>query len=43
VRPWILLVVYYGLRGLSLLTVHTLLGPSVQPPMWIFSVFHGLD
>lgn len=43
VRPWILLVFYYSLRGLSLLTVHTLLGPSVEPSLWIFIVFYGLD
>lgn len=43
VRPWILLVAYYGLRGVSLLTVHTLLGPSVEPSLWIFIVFYGLD
>ncbi|WP_312877470.1 MFS transporter [Lentzea indica] len=43
VRPWILLVAYYGFRGVSLLTVHSLLGPSVQPSLWIFIVFYGLD
>lgn len=43
VRPWILLVIYYGLRGLSLLTVHTLLAPSVEPVLWIFIIFYGLD
>lgn len=43
VRPWILLAVYYALRGVSLLTLHTLLGPSVQPMMWIFIIFYGLD
>ncbi|WP_139003404.1 MFS transporter [Arthrobacter crystallopoietes] len=43
VRPWILLVIYYGLRGFSLLTVHALLGPSVEAVLWIFIVFYGLD
>lgn len=43
VRPWILLVAYYGLRGASLLTVNALLAPDVEPPLWIFIVFYGLD
>ncbi|WP_430296710.1 MFS transporter [Sinomonas sp. B1-1] len=42
-RPWLLLVVYYALRGASLLTVNALLGPDVDPPLWIFIVFYGLD
>lgn len=43
VRPWLLLVFYYGLRGASLLTVHSLLGPTVEPVLWIFILFYGLD
>ncbi len=43
VRPWLLLVVYYGLRGISLLTVHSLMGPTVEPVLWIFILFYGLD
>ncbi|MZD58717.1 MFS transporter [Streptomyces sp. SID5606] len=43
VSPWVLLVGYYSLRGVSLLTVHTVLGPSVEPLLWIFIVFYGLD
>ena len=43
IRPWVLLVIYYGLRGASLLTVHALLGPTVEPVLWIFIVFYGLD
>ena len=39
VRPWLLLVIYYGLRGISLLTVHSLLGPTVEPALWIFILF----
>ncbi|ASN53613.1 MFS transporter [Sinomonas sp. R1AF57] len=42
-RPWLLLVAYYALRGASLLTVNALLGPDVDPPLWIFIVFYGLD
>lgn len=38
-----LLAVYYGLRGLSLLFLPALLGPSVHPPMLFFIVFYGLD
>ncbi len=39
----ILLVVYYGLRGLSLLYVPAVLGPHVEPPMLFFMIFYGLD
>lgn len=38
-----LLVAYYALRGASLLTVEHLLAPHVEPPMWGFIVFYGLD
>ena len=38
-----LLVAYYGLRGLALLTVPTVLGPDVKPPLIFFIVFYGLD
>jgi predicted MFS family arabinose efflux permease len=38
-----LLAVYYALRGVSLLFLPVLLGPSVQPPMIFFIVFYGLD
>ncbi|ALC22560.1 MFS transporter [Streptomyces pristinaespiralis] len=38
-----LLAVYYALRGVSLLFLPLLLGPSVQPPMIFFIVFYGLD
>ncbi|MEY4741819.1 MAG: hypothetical protein RL672_569 [Actinomycetota bacterium] len=41
--PAILLVVYYGLRGLALFTVPFVLGPTVEPPMLFFIVFYGLD
>ena len=39
----ILLLVYYALRGVSLLVVHLLWAPTVQPPMFFFVVFYGLD
>jgi predicted MFS family arabinose efflux permease len=41
--PRLLLVVYYGLRGVSLLIVHLLWAPTVQPPMFFFVVLYGLD
>ncbi len=43
VDPRLLLVVYYLLRGLSLLVVPTLLGPDVRPSLFLFIVFYGLD
>lgn len=41
--PRLLLVTYYVLRGLSLMILPTLFGPSVEPPMWAFILFYGLD
>ena len=41
--PRYLLVVYYGLRGVSLLIVHLLWAPTVQAPMFFFVVLYGLD
>ncbi len=38
-----LLFSYYGLRGLALLTVPTVLGPTVGWPLLFFIVFYGLD
>ena len=43
VNPVILLVFYYGLRGLALFTVPFVLGPNVEPPLMFFVVFYGLD
>ncbi|GEK00321.1 MFS transporter [Streptomyces sp. ATE26] len=42
-EPRRLLAVYYALRGVSLLFLPMLLGPSVHPPMVFFIVFYGLD
>ncbi|WP_353952754.1 MFS transporter [Knoellia sp. S7-12] len=39
----LLLVGYYSLRGLSLMLLPSLLGPTVQPTMWFFILFYGLD
>ncbi len=41
--PRLLLGAYYLLRGLSLLVLPLLFGPSVEPPMWAFILFYGLD
>ncbi|QHB99586.1 MFS transporter [Epidermidibacterium keratini] len=38
-----LLVIYYTLRGGSLLLLPSLLGPTTEPPIWAFIIFYGLD
>ncbi len=43
VDPRILLGVYYALRGVSLALLPQLLSGSVEPSMWAFIVFYGLD
>ncbi|MEN9993032.1 MAG: hypothetical protein RLY83_602 [Actinomycetota bacterium] len=43
VNPVLLLVFYYGLRGLALFSAPFLLGPEVEPPLWFFVIFYGLD
>jgi MFS family permease len=43
VDPRKLLCGYYLFRGLSLLFVHSLLGPDVHPSLFVFVVFYGLD
>jgi sugar phosphate permease len=43
IDPRLLLLVYYGLRGLSLLAVPAVLGPTADPPLLFFVVFYGLD
>ena len=43
VDPRLLLLAYYALRGMSLFTVHSLLAPGVEPGMWLFIIFYGLD
>ncbi|MFD4509721.1 MFS transporter [Streptomyces sp. NPDC058457] len=42
-EPRRLLAVYYALRGISLLFLPMLLGPSVHPSMIFFIIFYGLD
>jgi MFS family permease len=43
VDPRRLLVAYYALRGVSLFAVPVLLGPEVEPNLFFFIVFYGLD
>jgi predicted MFS family arabinose efflux permease len=43
VDPRLLLAVYYGLRGVALLMVPVLLGPSVEPPLLVIVALFGLD
>ncbi|MBL1080173.1 MFS transporter [Nocardia sp. 2] len=38
-----LLIGYYSLRGLSLMILPTLFAPDVEPSMWAFIIFYGLD
>nr|WP_067547721.1 MFS transporter [Nocardia crassostreae] len=38
-----LLLGYYSLRGISLLFLPALLAPDVEPSMWAFIIFYGLD
>jgi predicted MFS family arabinose efflux permease len=41
--PRLLLAVYYGLRGLALLAVPSLLGPDIEPPLLVVVALFGLD
>ncbi|MGW4404274.1 MFS transporter [Nonomuraea sp. NPDC004702] len=43
VNPKLLLGVYYGLRGLSLMLLPGLFAATTEPSMLIFIVFYGLD
>ena len=43
VDPRRLLVAYYGGRGVSLLALDAVLAPGIEPGMWVFIVFYGLD
>jgi MFS family permease len=43
VNPRLLLAAYYAFRGLSLLALPSLLGPSVQPSLVAFVIVYGLD
>lgn len=41
--PRVLLAAYYGLRGVALLAVPSLLGPNVEPPLLVVVALFGLD
>jgi MFS family permease len=41
--PRYLLVGYYALRGVGLMTLPALLSPHVAPSMWVFIIVYGLD
>lgn len=43
IDPRLLLGAYYGLRGVGLLAVPALLGPTVEPPMLVVVALFGLD
>lgn len=43
VDPRKLLFVYYSLRGVSLMLLPSLLSATVEPPLFFFIVFYGLD
>ena len=43
INPRILLVVYYGFRGLGLLVLPWLLSDRIHPTMLVFIVIYGLD
>jgi sugar phosphate permease len=43
IDPRVLLAVYYTLRGVALLAVPALLGPSVEPPLLLVVALFGLD
>ncbi|MFM7145441.1 MAG: MFS transporter [Actinomycetales bacterium] len=42
-NPRILLGIYYGLRGVALIALPLILGPTVQPPLIIVMILFGLD
>jgi MFS family permease len=41
--PRLLLVGYYALRGVGLMTLPALMSPHVAPSMWVFIIVYGLD
>ena len=43
VNPRVLLGVYYGLRGIALISLPLLLGPNVEPPIIVIMILFGLD
>ncbi len=43
VDPRLLLVAYYGLRGVALIALPVILGPHVDPPLIVVMILFGLD
>ena len=43
INPRYLLLIYYGLRGVALITLPVILGPNVQPPLIVVMILFGLD
>ena len=43
VDPRLLLVLYYGLRGVALLALPIFLGPQIDPPIIVTMILFGLD
>lgn len=41
--PRWLLGIYYAGRGISLLALNAVLAPGIEPGMWVFIIFYGLD
>lgn len=42
-NPRVLLFVYYGLRGIALISLPIILGPQVEPPLLVIMILFGLD
>jgi sugar phosphate permease len=42
-NPRYLLLIYYGLRGVALISLPVILGPNVQPPLIVVMILFGLD
>ena len=42
-NPRFLLLIYYGLRGVALITLPLILGPHVEPPLVVVMILFGLD
>lgn len=42
-NPRVLLCIYYGLRGVALVTLPFILGPDVAPPLILVMILFGLD
>lgn len=41
--PRILLAIYYGTRGISLIPINQMLASHITPSLWVWIIFYGLD